>query len=142
MFARAQRLFSTHSLAVSHPAVPQPGKATPGAGTRERTLLDLVMPQYHFRGGAKITVDATPEVVLRALDEVTLADMPLAYVVGTIRYLPGRLLGKQRPPDDQLMRPFLEVAMSFGIWVLYDVIAWGNRFIHYLVFFLSCGLVR
>lgn len=115
MFSRSRRLFGGHTLAVSHPALPQANAPVPGAGTRERTLLDLVMPQYHFRGGAKVSVDATPDEVLRALDEVTLGDMPLAYALGTLRYLPGRILGKQRPADDQLTRPFLEVAMPLRL---------------------------
>lgn len=113
MFSLPQRLFGNHALAVSHPAVSTNETRTRHTGTRERILLDLVMPQYHFRGGASVTVEATPEEVLHALEEVTLADMPLAHMIGTLWYLPGRLTGKERPPHDQLSRPFLQVATSF-----------------------------
>lgn len=115
MFSLPQRLIHGHSLAVSHPAIPHEETPLPGATTRGRTLLDLVLPEYHFRGGANVTVRATPEEVLRALEEVTLAEMPLANAIGNLRYLPGRLLGKQRPVDDQLTRPFLEVAMPLRL---------------------------
>lgn len=78
--------------------------------TREQSLLDLVMPDYHFRGRTEVRVNAPAVDVLRELKGVTLADMPLAYAIGTLRYLPGRLLGRQKPVDDELTRPFFEVA--------------------------------
>jgi hypothetical protein len=81
--------------------------------TREQSLLDLVIPDYHFRGRAEVRVNATPAEVLIALKDVTLADMPLAFAIGSLRYLPGRMLGKQKPADDQLTRPFFEVASPF-----------------------------
>lgn len=110
MYFRLHSLLGSRLLAVSHPITPHVDGESPLAGTHERTLLDLVMPDYHFRGGAKVTVDATPDETLHALETVTLGDMPLAYAIGTLRYLPGRLLGKQRPADGQLTRPFFEVA--------------------------------
>ncbi len=115
MYSRLQPLLGSRLLAMSHPITPHVEGESPLAGTRERTLLDLVMPDYHFRGGAQVTVDATPDETLRALETVTLGDMPLAYAIGSLRYLPGRLLGKQRPPDDQLTQPFLEVAKSLRL---------------------------
>ena len=113
MFSLPQRLLGHHPFIASHPAVPHEEPPLRRTGTRERTLLELVMPQYHFRGGARVTVEATPEEVLRALEEVTPGDMPLAYAIGTLRYLPGRMMGKQRAPDEQLTRPFLDVATPF-----------------------------
>ena len=45
-------------------------------------------------------------------ETVTLAEMPLPYVLGTIRYLPGRLSGRRKPQPDETSRPFLEIAGS------------------------------
>ena len=115
MFSLPSRLFHGHTLAVSHPVSPPAEAPVRGAGTRERSLLDLVMPAYHFRGGASISVDATPQEILHALDEVTLADMPLAHALGTLRYLPGRVLRKQSPAGDQLSQPFLRFAMPLRL---------------------------
>lgn len=115
MFSRSHRLFAGHTLAVPHPASARIDAPARGTGTRTRTLLDLVMPVSHFRGGAKVSVNATPEEVLRALEEVTLGEMPLAYAIGTLRYLPGRLLGKQKPAGDDLTRPFFEVARTLRL---------------------------
>ncbi len=115
MYSRLHPLIGSRLLAVSHPITPHVEGASPRTSTHERTLLDLVMPDYHFRGGATVTVDATPGETLRALETVTLGDMPLAYMIGSLRYLPGRLLGKQRPPNDQLTRPFLELAMPLRL---------------------------
>jgi hypothetical protein len=75
------------------------------------SLLGRVLPQYDYRGVVTLPVAATPAEVFRALREVTLADMPLAYLIGSLRYLPGRLLGRTRPQADQLTRPFLEITM-------------------------------
>lgn len=114
MFSRSPHLFAGHALAVPHPVVAHIGTPAPGTGTRQRTLLDLMMPDYHFRGGAKVSVEATPEEVLRALEEVTLAEIPLASAIGAIRYLPGRILGKRRPVD-ALTRTFFEAAMPLRL---------------------------
>lgn len=110
MFSFSHRLFGHHTLAVSHPAVSHDASPAHPAGTRERSLLDLVLPRYDFRGKVQVRVQASPADVLRAVEEVTLADMPLANAIGTLRYLPGRLLGKGRPAADDLTRPFFEVA--------------------------------
>lgn len=115
MFSRSHRLFAAHTVAIPHPGAVHTEAPAPGTGTRTRTLLDLVMPVYHFRGGAKVSVKATPQEVLRALEEVTLGEMPVAYAIGTLRYLPGRLLGKQKPVEDELTRPFLTVAMPLRL---------------------------
>lgn len=113
MFFLYQRLFRGHIFVVSHPPLPHGETAPSSARTQDRTQLDLVLPEYHFRGGATMTVRATPAEVLRALDEVSLAEMPLANAIGSLRYLPGRVVGKQLHVDDQATRPFLEVATPF-----------------------------
>lgn len=110
MFSLPNRLSHGHTLAASHPATTHPELPVHRAGTRERTLLELVMPEYHFRGGASVTIEATPDEILRALETVTLAELPLASMIGTLRRLPTRLRGKTHPPAEMLTRPIVEVA--------------------------------
>jgi hypothetical protein len=76
----------------------------------ERTLLDSVLPTYDFRGSTATTIYAPPTAIFRALRAVTLADMPLAHALGTLRYLPGRLTGRVTATERETTRPFLEVA--------------------------------
>jgi hypothetical protein len=54
-------------------------------------------------------IHASPERIFQALREVTLADMPLAYALGSIRYLPGLLKGRVEREADHLTRPFFAV---------------------------------
>lgn len=95
---------------VATPYAVETPRDTPPARPRDRSLIDLVMPKYDFRGSRTVSIDAEPAAVMRALETVTLAEMPLANAIGTLRYLPGRLLGKQRPQDDEVNQPFFEVA--------------------------------
>jgi hypothetical protein len=106
-----QRHLARHEPEASSTSMDLPASHAPHRPrAREQSLLDLVMPDYHFRGRTEVRVNAPAAEVLRALKEVTLADMPLAFAIGTLRYLPGRLLGRQKPVDDELTRPFFEVA--------------------------------
>jgi hypothetical protein len=75
-------------------------------GAHHETLLDEALPVYEFRGRVFAKVHAPPAEIFRALHEVTLAEMPLAFVLGSLRYLPGRLTGRQPPSDPH--RPFWE----------------------------------
>jgi hypothetical protein len=68
-------------------------------------LIDEVMPEYQYRGQAAVVIDASPPVIFRALRQVTLAEMPLAYALGTIRYLPGILTGRMKRRPEELRRP-------------------------------------
>jgi hypothetical protein len=79
-------------------------------GASEQSLLDQVLPRYDFRGRASIAIHASPERIFLALREVTLADMPLAYALGSIRYSPGLLTGRLKRDSDHLTRPFFAVA--------------------------------
>jgi hypothetical protein len=73
-------------------------------------LLDRVLPGYDFRGRASAEIHAPPAAIFRALREVTLADMPLADALGSLRYLPGRLTGRLRRRPEDRARPFFDVA--------------------------------
>jgi hypothetical protein len=77
---------------------------------RSETLLDEVLPVYDFRGVETTTINASPVQIFGALRAVTLGDMPLAYALGTLRYLPGLLSGRKQRQQDELSRPFFEVA--------------------------------
>jgi hypothetical protein len=76
------------------------------------TLLDQILPSYDFRGSVSTVVQAPPVEILKAVREVTLAEMPLAYALGTLRYLPGLLTGRTRPQPDAARRPFFESLAS------------------------------
>src|SRR5512138_1096728 len=56
--------------------------------------FDELAAGAQFRDLIAVRVAAEPEALFRALREVTLADMPLARLVGGIRYLPTRLAGR------------------------------------------------
>ncbi|MGZ6372325.1 MAG: hypothetical protein ACXWL8_02910 [Candidatus Limnocylindria bacterium] len=74
-------------------------KAPPSA------LLDEVLPDYEFRDTIVVDADAPPERILRALRDVTLRDMPIAWTLGELRYLPRRLRGHASGADGD--QPFL-----------------------------------
>jgi hypothetical protein len=78
--------------------------------TQGPSLLDAALPAYEFRGRVTTVIHAPPTAIFRALRTVTLADMPLADALGTIRYLPGRLTGRLRRRPDERTRPFFELA--------------------------------
>jgi hypothetical protein len=68
------------------------------------TLLDDVLPAYQFRDTIAITIDSSPERILAAFRGVTLRDMPIAWLMGALRYLPQSLLGNA--PDAGPDQPF------------------------------------
>lgn len=79
----------------------------------QRSLLDEVMPDSAFRGRVSVTVAAPPAEIFMALEAVTLADMPVAYALGTLRYLPGRLFGRT-PPSAQSSTSFIGQLLDMG----------------------------
>lgn len=115
MFSLPQRLFGNHALAVLHPTVPRGEPLRQRSGKGQHSLVDLVMPEYHFRGGATVTVEATPGDVLRALDEIMLEDVPLIHALVTLRYLPARVLRRPRPRGEQPDRSLLAMAMPLRL---------------------------
>jgi hypothetical protein len=85
-------------------------KARAERAAGDRIVLDEVLPTYHYGGTVTTVIQAPPAAIFRALREVTLGEMPLAYALGAIRYLPGRLTGRTQRRPDELSRPFSEVA--------------------------------
>jgi hypothetical protein len=57
------------------------------------TMLDEFLPEYSFRDTIAIEMPAGPRRIFRALRAVTLRDMPLAWMLGRLRYLPGQMRG-------------------------------------------------
>jgi hypothetical protein len=71
-----------------------------------------------FRDRVAVRVHATPEAVFAALRRVTLADMPLAWLLGELRYLPSRLAGAHRAAPRS--EPFLSILAAGGTVILVD----------------------
>ncbi len=55
------------------------------------TLLDEVLPEWHFRERHRREVDATAERVFAAVREVTLAEMPVARTLMRMRGMRARM---------------------------------------------------
>lgn len=85
------------------------------ANGRER--FHQALPEYEFADTIAVPVQASPELLLRAFRELTPREMPLASLLGSLRYLPGRLFGcpPEPPPGD---RTFYEQLIAAGSVVL------------------------
>ena len=80
--------------------------------------FDAIARGARFRDLIAIAVKASPEAIFQAFREVTLRDMKLAWLLGELRYLPSRLVGRM-PPNDST-RPFLSMLLDGGTLVLRD----------------------
>jgi hypothetical protein len=81
--------------------------------SNKETLLNDFLPEYEFRGIQSIVIKASPQRIFREIWKVTLEDMPLARFLGELRYLPGRLIGKEKDKT-QSSQPFLELVLQSG----------------------------
>jgi hypothetical protein len=68
-------------------------RAERAAASSRGRLIDRVTDDVRFRDCIEVTVKALAPAIFEALKGVTAADMPVASLLGSVRYLPGRLLG-------------------------------------------------
>jgi hypothetical protein len=59
-----------------------------------QSRIEEVLPDTRFQGETSVAVQASPEDILRATNEVSLQEMPVARLLGEARYLPARVLGR------------------------------------------------
>lgn len=81
------------------------------------STLDRFIPEYRHNEVHETVIAASPERVLRAVEELTVKEMPLTVILMGIRSLPARLLGKPVRPGGA-DRPVLEVAQRGGFLLL------------------------
>ena len=91
---------------------------TPRRPVPSSPAFDVIARCHRFRHRTAIAVTASPEAIFRALREVTLRDMKIAWLLGELRYLPSRLSG--RMPASDSSRPFLATLVEGGTLVLRD----------------------
>jgi hypothetical protein len=80
------------------------------------SLIDRVLPDREFSDTIAVTVNSSPGAIFDAAMKVTANEMPIATAIGTLRYLPGRLLGRKPPSDDGA--PFIATLLSSGTVIL------------------------
>lgn len=80
--------------------------------------FEAIAHEARFRDRIAIVVDAPPEAIFRALHQVTVRDMKVAWLLGELRYLPSRLAG--RMPATRSTEPFMKTLIDGGTLVLHD----------------------
>jgi hypothetical protein len=80
-------------------------------------LLDKFIPAYDFNEVHSITIHASPERILRAVKEVTPAEMPIFTLLIGLRALPALLTGK-RSRNFSNTQPLISTALSGGFVLL------------------------
>jgi hypothetical protein len=73
-------------------------------------LLDGVLPDYEFHDTICLEIPAEPAPIMRAIRELRLRDMRVAWLLGAIRYLPATLTGHAPKADPD--QPFLALMRS------------------------------
>jgi hypothetical protein len=80
----------------------------------EYSLLDQYLPQAEFAGEVSVNIYAPVDTIFAALQRLTINDMPFAKWLGTIRYLPGLLVGKAESVASVENRAFVQVIQAEG----------------------------
>jgi hypothetical protein len=80
----------------------------------------LYLPEAEFAGAVSVDIHASASVIFDALQNVTLDDMPLAKWLGTLRYLPGLLVGRKASAQPVKAQPFMQVIQSEGGNIVLD----------------------
>jgi len=83
---------------------------------RTEHLIDRFAPDTEFADTIEVTVSTSAGAIFDAAMKVTTDEMPAAKALGTLRYLPGRLLGRKPPVQDGA--PFIAMLLSSGTVVL------------------------
>jgi hypothetical protein len=85
---------------------------------RSSPEFDAIAEGAQFRDRVAIVVHTPPAAIFEALQEVTLPEMKVAWLLGEIRYLPSRLTGRLVAVNPR--RPFLSLLREGGTIVLRD----------------------
>jgi hypothetical protein len=62
-------------------------------------LLDEVLPQYHVREVHELGIEATPDAIYEAIENLTPQEVPIAGLLMGLRSLPARISGRRLPRD-------------------------------------------
>jgi hypothetical protein len=81
------------------------------------STLDGIVPETEFRDVISVTVNASSAAIFAALRNVTAEEMPVAKALGTLRYLPGRVLGRNNVAAGA-GEPFIAALLKNGTVVL------------------------
>jgi hypothetical protein len=79
--------------------------------------LDGIVAEREFCDVISVTVNAAPAAIFDALYRVTPEEMPVAKALGTLRYLPGRILGRNSAGSAG-GEPFIGALLKNGTVVL------------------------
>jgi hypothetical protein len=81
------------------------------------SLVDQILPEYEFKSSVRVPIAAGGMAVFEAFRAVTMRDMPVAWALGTLRYLPGRFTGHALPPSNAEV-PFIKQLIDGGSVIL------------------------
>ena len=94
------------------------GRDPLGRTVEPSALLDAWAPDLSFADTIAVFAPVSPAMALRALQEVTPREMPLAMVAGELRYLPRRLSAEARKAATRRDQSFLAQILGGGAVVL------------------------